>query len=215
LAASDAQRVAAAAAWVLTRCSIASRLSLRPVRVGNSGSVGLAGAFDQPGGEHGLGVGGERDGALFSALAVAVDVRAGAEHDIAAVEADELGDAQAGVDGDGEDGAVAPAFPAGLVGGVDERGRLVGGEVADGAFLVAFGRDREHASDRGGVLGVAQGGVFEQPADRGQAQVAAADAVVAVVLEVIQERRDERLVEIAPVERGGLFAGRVVDVDEQ
>lgn len=33
--------VVAVVAWRLTRCSIASRLSLFPVRVGNSGSVGL------------------------------------------------------------------------------------------------------------------------------------------------------------------------------
>ena len=94
------------------------------MRVGNSGSCGAAGALGEPGVEHGLGVGGERDGALLSALAVAADVRAGAEHDVAAVEADELGDAQSGVDGEGEHGVVAAAFPAVAVGRVDQRRRL-------------------------------------------------------------------------------------------
>ena len=69
--------------------------------------------------EDGLGVGGERDGALLSAFAFAADVRAGAERDVAAVEADQLGDAQAGVDGEGEHGVVAAAFPAVAVGRVD------------------------------------------------------------------------------------------------
>jgi hypothetical protein len=39
-------------------------------------------------------------------------------------------------------------------------------------------------------------GVLEEGADRGQAKVAGADGIVAVVLNVIQERADERRVEI-------------------
>ena len=86
----DADVVAAAVACVLTRCSTASRLRRR-VGAGRKQRVrGAAGAFGQPDFEHGLGVGGKWDRTLLSALAVAADVRAGAEREVAAVEADEL-----------------------------------------------------------------------------------------------------------------------------
>ena len=80
---------------------------------------GAAGAFGEPGARARLGVGGERDGALLSALAVAADVRAGAERDVAAVEADQFGDAQPGLDGERQHGVVAATFPAVAVGRVD------------------------------------------------------------------------------------------------
>ena len=118
---SDAAAVAAALAWVLTRCSIGVAAEPAAGAGRKQRVVGTAGALVEPGGEHGVGVGGERDGALLSAFALAADVRAGAEHDVAAVEADQLGDAQAGVDGEGEQGVVAAPFPALAVGRVDQR----------------------------------------------------------------------------------------------
>ena len=158
---------------------------------------------------------GERDRALLSTLALAADVRAGAERDVAAVQADQLGDTQPGVDGECEHGVVAAAFPALSVGSLDERAGLVAGEVDDRAFLKALGRDREHARDDGGVLGVVQRRVLEQRTDRCQPQVPGARAVVPVGCEVLQEARDQRLVEVVPVQTGGLLAGGLVDVAEQ
>ena len=51
------------------------------------------------------------------------------------------------------------------------------------------------------MLGVAQRGVAEQRVDRGEPGVAGADAVAALVLEVVQERADQRRVEIVDVQR--------------
>jgi hypothetical protein len=65
--------------------------------------------------------------------------------------------------------------------------------------LGAFGRDAEHSRDDGGVLGVAQRGVAKQRPDRGEPQVASPRAVAAGVLEVVEERGDQRLVEVLPV----------------
>ena len=53
-----------------------------------------------------------------------------------------------------------------------------------------------------GVLGVAQRGVAEQRVDRGQPGVAGADAVAALVFEVVEERADQRRVEVGEVELG-------------
>ncbi len=59
-------------------------------------------------------------------------------------------------------------------------------------LVEAFGRDRQHALDDVGVLGVAQRGVAEQRVDRGEAGVAGPDAVAALGFEVVEERADQR-----------------------
>ena len=74
--------------------------------------------------------------------------------------------------------------------------RLDRGEERDGAFLGAFARDREHALDQGGVLGVAQRAVVKEGVDRGEPDVAGAGGVRALLLEVLKKRADRRRVEI-------------------
>ena len=54
----------------------------------------------------------------------------------------------------------------------------------------------------GGVFGVAQRGEPEQGVDRGEAGVAGADAVAAVVFQMVEERRDQRRVEVGDVQAG-------------
>jgi hypothetical protein len=68
------------------------------------------------------------------------------------------------------------------------------------ASLEAFGRDAEHPPDPDGVLGVPDGGVSEQGSDRGEPEVAGLGAVVALGLEVLEKRGDQRLVELVPVQ---------------
>jgi len=57
------------------------------------------------------------------------------------------------------------------------------------------------------VFGVPEGGVAKQRADRGQARVAGADSVAALVLEVIQERADQRRLEIVDIQIVWRLAG--------
>ena len=96
-----------------------------------------------------------------------------------------------------------------------ERVDLFVGEVGDDRAVEAFGRDGEHAADERGVLGVAERGEAEHRVDRRQARVAGAGAVAALVLEVIEERRDQRCVEILDLELGWLFAGALLREGEQ
>ena len=130
------------------------------------------------------------------------------EDDVAAGEADELGDAQPGLDGEDEHGVIAPAGPGAAVGCGEESVDLGVGEPGDGSPVVSFGGDGEHALDGGGVFGMVQRGVAEQGVDGGEPPVAGADRVVPVDLEVVQEPGDERRVEIGDVERGRRLAGR-------
>jgi hypothetical protein len=103
---------------------------------------------------------------------------------------------------------IAPAGPGAAVGCGEERVDLGVGEPGDGSPVVSFGGDGEHALDRGGVFGMAERGVAEQGVDGGEPPVAGADRVVPVDLEVVQERGDQRRVEIGDVHRGRRLARR-------
>jgi hypothetical protein len=171
--------------------------------------------FGEPGSQHGDGRLHQWCSPLLAALADAVDVRAGAEHEVCQGKAGQLGYAQPGLDGEEDHGVIAPPGPGRLVAGGQQGVDLVLGEVGDEVALEAFGRDGEHALDRRGVLRVAQGGVAEQRVDGGEAVVASADAVVAVAFEVVQERCNGRGVEVADVELAGLLVGAVDGEAEQ
>ena len=133
-----------------------------------------------------------------------------------AVESGQFGDPQAGLDGQQQQRAVAAAFPAAAVGRVEEGVDLGCGEKRDQLLVEPFGRDGQHPLDELGVLGVTQGRVGEQRADRGQAQVAGARAVVPVVFEVVEERRDQVRVEVGPVQRGrAALSGALLGEPEQ
>lgn len=213
----DGHRCAAVAAWVATRRSRHRGIAAEAAAGagGKQRIVRAAGSLGEPGGQHRLGGGGEGHRALLAALALAADVGAGAERDAAAVESDELGDPQARLDRQYQQGAVAPAFPPPVVWRIDERFGLVGGEERDGASLEPLGRDGQHALDHGGVLGVAQRRVAEQRPDRREAQVAGPRPVAAVHLQVLEERGDQRLVEVMPLQRGGRLAGSLLHEAEQ
>ena len=206
LALSEGQLVLARATWWARRRSIASRLRRLPVMVGNSGSLGAPGRSpsqavqDRFGGRH------QRCASFFAAFADGVHVGAGGERDVFAGECGEFGDPQSGLDGESEHGVVAPAGPGALVAGAQQRVDLGLGEVGEEVAFGSFGRDGEHALDGAGVFGVVQGEVAEQRVDRGQAVVAGGGAVVPVAFEVVEERGDQRRVEVGDVQGAGRLA---------
>ena len=193
---------------------MASRLSRRPVRVGNSGSSldpARSASQARRSVSAGLVSGTARSFRPFPWQRTWRRRRG----DVAAVQAGELGDPQAGLDGEQQQGPVAPACPAGLVRRGEQRVDLGGGQEGDDPLVGPLGRDRQHPLDERGVLGVAQGGVAEQRADRGQPHVAGPGAVAPLVLEVVQERADRGGVQVGQVELGGHLAGALVHEGEQ
>ena len=70
---------------------------------------------------------------------------------------------------------------------------------SDQRAFVAFGSDLQDPFDRRGVFWVAQEAVAVEGADRREAGVASPGGAPAVGLEVLQERADERRVELAEV----------------
>jgi hypothetical protein len=121
--------------------------------------AGSAGAFPKPGLQQRFGRRGQRGAAFLAAFADRVHVGAGGERDVLAGESGEFGDPQPGLDRQREHGVVAPAGPGGLVARGEQRVDLGLGEVGEQILLGPLGRDREHALDRRGVLGVVQGEV--------------------------------------------------------
>jgi len=86
---------------------------------------------------------------------------------------------------------VAAPGPGRLVAAAEQRVDLGLGQVADQRPGEAFGRDREHPGDAGGMFGMSESGEPEQGVDRGQAGVAGADAVTALVFEMVEEPGDQ------------------------
>ena len=98
-----------------------------------------AAAFAGPGAEGGDGGSGERGDALFSALAVAADVGAEAEVEVAAVEPGQLRGAQAGLDCEQQQRVVTAASPGGAVGAGEQRLDLWLGQEADQGAVEPLG----------------------------------------------------------------------------
>ena len=159
--------------------------------------------------------GGQRRDPVFAAFAVAGDVGTGAEVDIAAGQGGQLGGPQPGLDGEQDPGVVAAPGAGGPVGGGEQGFSFGAGEEGDDRLVAAFGRDRQHPGDVGGVLGMAQRREAEQGVDRGQPGVAAADGVAALMFEVVEERADHRRVQVGDVEAAWRGSGALGGEAEQ
>nr|WP_262324464.1 hypothetical protein [Acidiferrimicrobium sp. IK] len=140
---------------------------------------------------------------------------AGAEMKVFDAQRDELGDPQAGLSGEEQQGMIASPRPAIAIGGGEERFGLSDGEKAHDLLVVAFGWDGEDPADGLGVLGMAQGREGEQGVDGGEAGVAGGDAHVTVVFEVVQERRYPLGVDVVEVQLAGAHSGGLMEVAEK
>ncbi len=118
--------------------------------------AGASGSLGKPDPQQGFDCTGEWDSSLFAALAFAADAGAGAEGDVTAVQADELGDTQTGLDGKQQQHLISPTLPSGPVRGGDEGVNFGRSQECHDPFVEPFRRNRQHPLDEHGVLGVAQ-----------------------------------------------------------
>jgi hypothetical protein len=161
---------------------------------------GRVAAFGQPRAQNRGGLLGQRSDALLAALADGGGVRAGAEVDVAAAKARQLRCPHAGLGEQDDDRVVAATGPRRAVRRIDQRVELGLGEIGDQRAFVAFGPDLQDPLDRRGMLGVTQHAVAVEGADSGQPGVASPRAAAAVGLEVIEERADQRRIELVELE---------------
>src|SRR2546427_366169 len=110
----------------------------------------------------------QRRAAELSPLAVTTEVGARVERHVLPAKRGQLGDAQARLDGDEQDRAVASSDPCGGVGGVEKCLDLFVAEKLDDPALEAPARDREHALavQRVGGVGGGHGAYFLGPVAR-------------------------------------------------
>ena len=202
---SEGQAWAAARMWWLMRRSTASRLSGRPVLVGNSGSVGLPVAFGQPDAQDRDGQGQQR-GVPFSCGPCPGSARALRRPRTTSAQVRPVSSETR-----------SPVWTASTIRAWSRRPVQVDrsqaasrasisvvGEEGDQVAFEPLGRDGQHPLDRRGVLGMVQRGVAEQRVDRGQAGVAGAHSVAALGFQVSQERPDQRGVQVGEVQLAGL-----------
>ena len=97
----------------------------------------------------------------------------------------------------------SPTDPCVGVGSRHQSVDLGGREEADQFPVDPFVGDGEDPMDQAGVIGVSERRVSEQGVHGSESVVAGADAVVTVVFEVLEERSDQRRVEILYQQLGG------------
>jgi hypothetical protein len=158
----------------------------------------------------------QRRAAELAALAEATNMGAGPEGDVFTPQGDELRYAQARLDRDKEQSAIAATDPGGGVRSGEEGGDLVIIEEFHESALEAFARDGEDllAVKRPG--GLREGHVSEECVDGSQAGVAAAGAVTAILLEVVEELSEESGVEVGEKKAGwGTVKSPLREVQEE
>ena len=104
---------------------------------------------------------------------------------------------------------VSTAHPSAAVGRGQEGIDLWRAEETDLGSVPAFGWDGQDSLDDLRVFGVAQGSEAEQRVDRCQAEVAGGTVLPRSVFEMVEEGRDDRVVEVGDVELRWCPAGAV------
>jgi hypothetical protein len=123
-------------------------------------------------------------------------VSSGAQVHVVHLQGDQFRGPQAGLECRGEHRVVAAACPGGLVRSGEQRVGLRLAEVGDDRAVEPLGRDGQDPLDDRRVLGMAERCVAEQGVDGGQAGVAGADAVSPRGSQVVEERADQRGVQV-------------------
>ena len=89
-------------------------------------------------------------------------MRTTGEVEVRTPQTDELGSAQPGLDREREEGVVAATGPPGAIGGGEQGVDFDVGQKSHQPTRAALGRNREDASNDGGLTGMLQRGVAEQ-----------------------------------------------------
>ena len=181
----------AADVYFRTMCSTASRLSRSPRIVGKTGSSSLPARSRSHASIILIGVAAKRRAALLSSFALATDVCAGSEHDVTAVEVDQLRYAQTGLQGQQQDRAVPAAYPCRLIRCREQRVHLSPIDEVHRPAHIALARHGEDALAVKRILRLVHRHVAIERADRGKTRVSAAGAVATDLLDMGEEVADE------------------------
>lgn len=118
-------------------------------RAGKERLLGRSTAVSQPRPERSHGTAAKGGATLLSSLAEAADMGAAIETDVFALQADELGDAKAGLKGKQEEGVVTTTDPSVAIWGRQQGFHFLAGEKGDRPTRVPLAGDRENTLDEG------------------------------------------------------------------
>ena len=158
--------------------------------------VGPTVALAQPTSQDADGVLAQRSATTLAPLALASHVRADAEHDVLAAKTCELRGAQPRLDGQHQKRPITTPRPGREVGRGEQGVNFDGRQKRDRTARISFAGHGQYALHHRAVFRRMQGHIAEEGVDGGQAHVAAAGAVLAFALEVIQEGPQQRRVKI-------------------
>ena len=137
----------------------------------------------------------KRGTALLAPLAFATNMRARSEYHVAAIEIDQLRDAQARLQGEQQNRPISATDPRRLIGGGEQRLHLRPINEVHRPAHIALARHGEDALTVEHMLRLVHGHVAIERPDRGKARVPAAGAVTANLLDMGEEVADERGIE--------------------
>jgi hypothetical protein len=123
-------------------------------------------------------------------------MRAGSQHDILALQADQLGNPETGLDGEQEHCPITPPNPTGQIRCRQHRLTLFAGEEFDGPTFVAFRRHREYLLTQQGMRRLLESNILKKRMNRSQANVASASGILAAILKVVKEIADKTRIQI-------------------
>jgi hypothetical protein len=157
---------------------------------------GPAAAFVQPSPQYLCGFRPQGRASVFSAFSLAVNMRAGSQHDILTLQAYQLGNPEAGLNGEQEHCPITSANPSGEIDGSQHGLTLFAGEKFDGPTFVAFGGQCQDLLAKQRMRWLLESDVLKERMNRRQADVASASAVLSAILEVVEEITDKTHVQI-------------------
>jgi hypothetical protein len=143
---------------------------------------------------------------MFSAFPLAVNMRAGSQHDVPAVQAGQLGDPESRLNGKEKHCSVATPDPGGRVDRRQKGVDLFAIEKFDGPPLVAFGGHRQDSLAQQRMGRLLESHVLKEGMNCGQTDITSASTVLSLFLEMIKEIADERHVQILDDELRGCSA---------
>jgi len=127
------------------------------------------------------------------------------QHNILAVQPNQLGNPQTGLDRDQDQGSIATPYPGGSMGNREQGIHLLAVEKLDRSPYVTLIGHRQDPLAMQGMRGLFQSHVAEERVDGCQAHVPCASAVFASAFQLIEEETHEGSIEVFDAELGGTF----------
>ena len=177
--------------------------------------LGAAWRLAQPGLQHGTGGFGQRRTAFLATLADDPQVSTASRDEVLSFEPGHFGQPKPRLHRREDEGVVASARPCASIRRRKQRVDFRAAQKTDQLARESLARDREHSLDLHRVGRQFERRVAKEGMDRGESQIAAPNAQAAAGLEVLQERGDQRCVDLLEGEPRGRPSETLVREDQE